>query len=276
MTIGMIVLPLGDGIAKHLMATTSYSSGFLAWSRFMVGVAVVLPFAVATGAFAGLGLGFLYRQAIRGALVAGAIGMIITALETIPLADAFGAFFIGPALATVLAATVLRERVKPIEWLAVVLGFVGVLLVVRPSGDMNIGFLWGLAAGSSYGGFLVATRWAAGSGPAAAQLAGQLCFGLLFLAPFGASELVSHGIEAPGLLLLMGCISLTSNLFSILALGRARAAFLAPVVYVQILSATIAGWLIFGQFIDPVGLLGLALIVAAGISRIPFNTILRR
>ncbi|MGI9333026.1 MAG: DMT family transporter [Gammaproteobacteria bacterium] len=271
MTVAMMLLPLGDGIAKYLTGATSYGSGFLAWSRFVVGVATVVPFACLTRAFAGLGWRFAYQQAIRGALVAGAIGMIITALESIPLADAFGAFFIGPALATVLAALVLRERVTRIEWVAVALGFLGVLLVVRPSGDMSVGLLWALAGGSSYGGFLVATRWATNSGPAAAQLAGQLCFGLLILAPFGARDLVTHGIEAPGMLLLMGAISVTSNLLSILALARARAAFLAPVVYVQIISATAYSWLIFDQIVDTIAFLGLMLIIAAGISRIPFG-----
>ncbi len=276
MALAMILLPLGDGIAKMLVATTSYDSGFLAWSRFVVGVSAIAPFAYFSGAFKGLGRRFVYQQAIRGALVAGAIGFIITGLKTAPLADAFGAFFIGPVLATVLAATVLRERVTRLEWFAVALGFAGVLIVLRPSVTMSTGLLWALAGGACYGGFLVATRWATGNGPPAAQLAGQLCFGLLVLAPFGIGDLVTHGIEAPGTLLLMGAISACSNLLSILALGLARAAFLAPVVYVQILSATAFSWILFGHVVDRTACFGLALIVAAGITRIPFTQIFAR
>jgi len=244
----------------------------VSWSRFVLGVAILLPIALARGWFRGLGWSFYFKQAVRGALVLGAITLILNGLKTIEMADAYGAFFIGPVVATLLARLLLKERVTSKEWIAVALGFAGVLLVVQPSFTMNTGILWALGAGTCYGSFLVATRWSAGSGPPMAQLTAQLMFAALFLMPLGLPDLLEHGVQMPGLLGLQGLLSAAANLLSILALARAPAAWLAPVGYLQIISATSLGWLMFGHQPGGLAVLGLILILAAGVSRIPRNS----
>ena len=268
MAIAMLLLPAGDTFAKLLTQETVYSAGFLAWSRFVVGSVIAVPVAWRLGALSRLGPDFFVRQAIRGGLVAGAITCVIKAVETAPLGDVYGAFFIGPTTAIGLAVILLGERVGWRDWVAVALGFVGVALVVKPTGALSEGLLWALASGCCFGGFLVATRWSAGSAPPMAQLAGQLAFGLLFLAPLGVGDVVTIGLVAPGLLLAQGLISATANLFQLLAVRHAGAARLAPVVYLQILAATTFGWLVFGDRPDAIAALGLATIISAGLFRI--------
>jgi drug/metabolite transporter (DMT)-like permease len=141
MVVAMLLLPTGDAIGKYLGQITVYSAGFLAWSRFVVGLSTIAPLALATGAFRGLDRLFLLRQAIRGFFTAGAIFCILNAVKTIPLADAYGAFFIAPVVATFLALFVLREIVGVREWAAVLIGFAGVLLVVQPGGNLSTGLL---------------------------------------------------------------------------------------------------------------------------------------
>lgn len=119
MALAMILLPAGDAVAKHLTAITGYGAGFLAWSRFVVGLALVAPAAAAGGQLRGLDAMFLVRQALRGGLVAGAIVFVINAVKTAPLADVYGAFFVGPTAAVVLARLLLHEPVRPLEWVAV-------------------------------------------------------------------------------------------------------------------------------------------------------------
>jgi drug/metabolite transporter (DMT)-like permease len=269
MALAMVLLPAGDAIAKHLTAITAYGAGFLAWSRFVVGLALVAPAAAAGGQFRGLGPMFLLRQAIRGGLVAGAIVFVINAVKSAPLADVYGAFFVGPTAAIVLARLLLHEPVRPREWVAVLLGFAGVLLIVRPTGAVGPGLLWALAAGLSFGGFLVATRWAAGTAPPLAQLAGQLFFGFAFLLPLGIGDLLRVGIEAPGWLVAMALSSALANLLQLLAVRHAGAVVLAPVVYLQIVAATAFGWALFGDRPDGWTFAGLCVILLAGLCRVP-------
>lgn len=269
MATAMLLLPAGDAVGKYILGSSTYSPEFVSWSRFVFGITILLPIALVRGWFRGLEPGFYFKQAIRAALVLGAITLILNGLKTIALADAYGAFFIGPVVATLLARVLLAERVTPKEWIAVTLGFVGVLLVVQPSFSMNTGILWALGAGTCYGTYLVATRWAAGSGPPIAQLTAQLVFATIFLMPLGLPDLLEQGIQLPALLGLQGLLSAAANLLSILALARAPAAWLAPVVYIQIISATSLGWLMFGHQPSGLAVIGLLLILAAGASRIP-------
>lgn len=271
MAAGMMLLPLGDSVAKFMTTTTPYDAGFLAWSRFVVGCAIVVPIALLLHGFGSITGRFLVQQAIRGALVGGAITLIIHAVKTTTLADTYGGFFIGPALATILARLVLKEQVKRIEWIAVALGFIGVSLIVRPSFEMNVGLLYAIGAGCCYGCFLVATRWAAGSAPPMMQLAGQLLFSLLFFAPLGVDDFVNYGIVATEDLLLMGIVSALANLFSIMALERAHATYLAPVVYLQIVSASLLTWFFFEDPVDGIAKIGLVIILMAGLTRVPLG-----
>lgn len=87
--------------------------------------------------------------------------------------------------------------------------------------------------------------------------------------PFGAIELAEYGVLQFSWLGLMCICSLGANLLSILALARVPAAYLAPVVYFQILAASTISVVVFDDALDNLALVGLMVIVAAGLSRIP-------
>jgi drug/metabolite transporter (DMT)-like permease len=265
MALGMMLIPVGDAIAKHIAAVAPHAPPFLAWSRFVIGVAVIGPVCLWAGAFRGLGRFFLLSQLVRGVAITGAILFMITAVGKASLADVFGAFFIGPVVSTLLARFVLREEVRRREWAALALGFVGVALVARPGIEMSEGLVWALAGGVSYGAYQAATRWTAGSAPPLAQNFAQMAVGTAILAPFGAPDLVAHGVEAGGWVIAMALSSLTANLLTILAYHHARAGVLAPIIYLQILSATGLGWVAFGDLPDLVGAIGLAVICSSAL-----------
>lgn len=269
MTVGMILIPVGDSIARYIASQTSYSPGFLAWSRFFVGIILLAPLALQQSGFAGLGPRFYWQQMIRGFLIATTITLIITAVTLSPLPEVFGAFFIGPALSVVFSVWLLKEKATVFEWLSVALGFVGVLMVLQPAPSTSEGLWWALAAGVFYGGFLTATRWASQSGPPVAQLTTQLFFGFVFLLPLAIRDIISVGVAAPVPVVAMGVTSAVANYCSILALSRARPAFLAPIVYLQIVAATVIGLMFFGDSINTLAALGLALIVFTGLLRLP-------
>ncbi len=192
MTAGMVFVPLGDTFAKLAVESTSYSSFVVAWARFVLGMLIVVPVAQYLGRFEGLKWFFVTAQFLRGSLLAATIVCIITAVGKVPLADAYGAFFVGPAIATLLARFVLGETVGRSEWWALFVGFIGVIMDLKPGALIATGQLWALGAGFFYGSYLTATRWANSAGPPLAQLAGQLCVGTILLAPFGFRELMTH------------------------------------------------------------------------------------
>lgn len=268
MCCAMLLLPIGDAFAKAAAQDTAYSGIAIAWARFVTGLALIAPYVLVAGALRGLGRGFYAAQLLRGALLACAIAMIITGASTAPLADVYGAFFVAPFVATLWAAAVLKERVRRLEWAALGVGFIGVLLVVQPSGAADPGLLWACGAGCCFGTFLAATRWAAGSGPPLAQLGGQLFVGSVLLAPFAVSDFVSEGVEAPWLLLGSGVASAAANLLSIMALRSANAAALAPLIYLQLASATVVGWAFFSDAPDLLAALGLCVIGLSGLGRL--------
>ena len=146
MTIGMTFIPIGDAIAKQLSGISPLSAGFMAWSRFAFGLIALLPFVVSTGVFREVKPGFLPKQCVRGFCIAMTLVFILSAVGKSPLADVFGAFFIGPVIATVLSVIWLKEHVNWLGWMTVVLGFAGVLMVVQPGGEINTGLIHALIA----------------------------------------------------------------------------------------------------------------------------------
>jgi len=110
MLAGMILIPVGDSLAKIVLNTTPYSPMLVAWVRFLIGGIVVLPFALSISAFNWKDATFLKMQLVRSVLIVLTVVTIIKAVGMSPLANVFGAFFIGPILSVVLSSWFLKER----------------------------------------------------------------------------------------------------------------------------------------------------------------------
>lgn len=268
MAMGMVFIPIGDGIAKHIQNNTDYNPALLSWSRFLLGAMVAMPWVLLTRQLPPPTVThrtFWMKQCVRGLLIAATVTMIVTAVGLSPIADVFGAFFIGPGISVILAQWLLKAKASRFDWAAVLLGFIGVLMVVQPNSEIGPGIPWALAAGCCYGAFLVATRWAAGSGPPMAQLAAQFTVATICLTPLGLPELLTHGPLMPGWVLASAALSGLANLFSIIALSRVGNAVLAPVVYMQVVSATLVGLFVFNDTPNQLAAIGLILIIATGV-----------
>jgi drug/metabolite transporter (DMT)-like permease len=268
MTGAMALIPLGDSAGKALTDGMGVGSGFVAWSRFALASVLLFAALNAPGLRAeGLGLLLDWRICLRGALLAACVWAILTALATEPLARVFGAFFVGPILSAALAVLLLGERVSRAQAACLVLGFAGVLVVVRPGWELTPGMGFAVLAGMFYGGFLTASRWLAGRARPLALLFSQFAIGALLLAPAGLAQLPPPG-GLPLVALIIGSAvsSLTGNLLLILAYRRAEAARLAPLVYVQLVAATGFGIAFFGDWPDIWVLVGMALLILSGVA----------
>ena len=246
------------------MTAGGVAPGLVAWTRFLIAAVVLLP-------FSGLSLAELpklleWRVFLRALLVASGIFCILTALKTEPIANVFGAFFIGPVVSYVLAILFLGERPSFARGVLLGVGFLGVMLVVKPGFGASSGMVYALAAGVFYGGYLAMTRAVAGEVRPRFLLISQLIIGSVVLTPVGVSaDLPDFGAVLVGLILISALGSAAGNYLLVIANRRAEASLIAPLVYTQLISATVAGVAVFGDWPDAVSFLGLALIAGSGI-----------
>ncbi|SHJ14112.1 Threonine/homoserine efflux transporter RhtA [Shimia gijangensis] len=262
MFIAMSMIPAGDTAGKLLMNAHDASPHYVAWSRFAIGALVALPLLRADT----IRLLADWRIWLRAMLLTGGILSIQTALATIPLADTFAAFFIGPIFSYGLSVLLLGEKVTLLRSLLMLLGFAGVLLVVRPGFDMEPGLIFAVLAGLCYGAFLTSSRWLAPVSRPGSLLFTQLFLSFVMMTPICWNS--APPITAPilGLTTLSALFSMGGNFLLLFAYARASATSLAPYVYFQLIAAVALGWLVFEDLPDGFTIVGLTLIVGAGIA----------
>ena len=266
MALGMMFIPMGDATGKVMTTSYGVTPFFIAWTRFILGALLVLPFLRSRHIDPRMFLD--WRIYLRAGLIIGAISCILTALQTIPLATAFGAFFIGPIIAYFLAAWLLKEPITIDRTLLLLAGFGGVLLVVKPGFGMTAGIGFAVMAGMFYGGFLVANRWLHDAASPRALLFSQFIIGVIVMAPLGISNIPVFSWNLAALVVASAVFSLLGNLMLILACQRAEASRLAPIVYFQLVSATITGFVVFSDVPDAITLAGLGLLIASGLTAV--------
>lgn len=262
MFVAMSMIPAGDTAGKLMTQDFGTSPLFVAWSRFVLGSLIALPLLRPEI----LRLLTNWRIWLRAALLTGGITCIQTALQTAPLADVFAAFFIGPLFSYLLSVLLLNETVTRTRSALMGLGFLGVMLVVRPSFDMSPGLLWALAAGLFYGAFLTASRWLAPIARPTSLLFTQLFLAAVMMTPFCLNQMPPMTPTLAGLTAASAIFSMGGNFLLLFAYARAEAAVLAPFVYLQLVSAVALGWLVFEDLPDAFTWLGLSLIIGAGIA----------
>jgi drug/metabolite transporter (DMT)-like permease len=261
MFLAMSLIPSGDTAGKLLSDTFGVHPLFVAWSRFAIGVLLVIPF------FSRESIGLLrdWRIWLRALFLMGGITSLQFALRTEPIANVFAAFFIGPVFSFVLSALLLREPVTPARFAMLLLGFIGVLIVVRPGFGVtpNLGFA--VLAGLFYGSYLTASKWLAHVASARTLMVTQLLIPTLLLAPVAVPQMPALDLNLSLLILISAACSTLGNFLLQVAYGRAPANALAPYVYFQLIAATTLGWLVFANLPDALTWLGLALITGAGL-----------
>lgn len=206
-----------------------------------------------------------WRIWLRGLLITFGISSILTALQTEALPTVFGAFFVGPILSFFLSAWLLKEPITKAQTALLLVGFGGVLLVVKPGFGMTSGIGFALLAGLCYGSFLTANRWLASAAPPRALLLSHMLIGTVVLAVPGLTHIPDFTTEITMLTLLSAFASMAGNLLLIVAYRMAPASKMAPLVYFQLIAATTLGWAVFSDIPDPFTMLGLAVLVASGI-----------
>lgn len=254
-----------DGISKMLAETQSL--GQIMVARYALAVPVLLATSPPAGwsrLFQTTRPGLQILRAIAPLIIGGAM---VLAVRYLPLADATAILFAGPFLVVALSASMLGERVRAASWIGVIVGFAAVLIVARPGfGELSQYTVFPLIAAVFYALFQLMTRrlGAAGEDPNT-TLAWTLATGLVVAVPFA---ILTWAPASPTALLLMVALGLVfgaSQALMARAFIHAPANVLTPFTYTQIIAATIFGVAVFGAVPDPWTLLGIAMIIGAGV-----------
>ncbi|WP_136636373.1 DMT family transporter [Pseudooceanicola onchidii] len=261
--LAMACIVLGDTGGKTL-TSQGISPYFAAWGRFALAAVVLAPLVGLTRA--DLPAFTDRRLLLRTVLIVAGISSILTALRTEPIANVFGAFFVGPVVAYFGSALLLKERITLTRATLLLVGFGGVLLVVKPGFGMSFGMAMALLAGTFYGSYLVATRMVAGEFRPRFLLFSQLVMGAVAITPAAVytwPETLPPGFAWAFPLSAFG--SALGNYLLLIASRNLPANVVAPLVYSQILWAMLLGFAVFGDWPDVLAFLGLAIILASGL-----------
>jgi drug/metabolite transporter (DMT)-like permease len=263
MVVASLTVPIVDGIAKILGAT--HSPFFVAWARYFVASLVVLPLALFRKP-GSRGSRFEFgSNALRTVLTVTAMTCFFFAITQTTLATAFGGYFIGPVVAALLATWLLGERISGWRITAVGSGLAGAFFILKPGAELQLGSLLAILSGVLFAGYLVATRVSASTTPPVHALCFQCVLGMLLLAPFAALYWSWPTEQELFLIALMGAISAICHFMVIAAFKYAEATMLAPLVYLELATAVLFGFLIFSELPDILAVVGIALIVLGGL-----------
>lgn len=267
--IAMIVASAGcftaiDTIVKYL--GLRYSVPLLVWARWGVPALLMVALLGPKMRWGLLRTAKPTLHFVRGAVLLLSSLCFFAALRFLPLAEATGLNYSTPILVVLMAGWFLNERVTRPRWLFVAAGFVGTLLILRPGSAMlHVASFFALGAAVLNATFQVLTR----------KLAHEDLMVLIFFPSLVGAVLMSFAVpffadasfQASDILLFVaiGIVGGLGHFLFIQAFQRAPASTIAPFTYMQLVWATLAGWLIFGVLPDRWTLAGMSLIAFSGV-----------
>lgn len=256
-----------DVLSRHL--TQSYAVTQIQMIRFIMFYAFAVAL-IGRGRWAPVRQAYRARrpwlQVLRGIVMALEISIFTTALYFMPLADVHSIAAAAPLIVVILAGPMLGERVGLHRWLAVLVGFVGVILIVRPGfKEVPPETLIAVGAMLLWGIFQALSRLVArydGHDTTTIYTATVALIGSVAVGPFNWAAPDGEGWL---LLLASGVVGGCAHYFLIRATAAAEASLLQPFTYTLVLWAALLGWLAFGEYPDEWTAAGGAIIVLAGL-----------
>tara|TARA_Y100001935_G_scaffold185558_1_gene154098 strand:- start:103 stop:810 length:708 start_codon:yes stop_codon:yes gene_type:complete len=205
-------------------------------------------------------------QFLRGLILLIANICFFYSISIISLAKALTLAFIAPLIVTAFSPFFLGEKVGYRRWLAVIIGFVGSLVVIRPGFvDINLASIAALITGIMYGFYLIITRKLSSSDNSLLTLLLTGVVGAIIISLTMPIVWVEPSLNQWLLMAAVGIFACIGHFFLILSLKYADASKLAPFSYFEIITNIIIGYYFFGDFPDKWTFLGLFIIVSAGI-----------
>ena len=259
-----VMLPIMDGFAKYLSSDLPVLQ--ITWARYFFTVAFTLPV-----------MFFFFRknlvwtdkpklQLIRGLILLTANVCFFYSISIISLAKALTLAFIAPLIVTAFSPIFLGEKVGFRRWSAVIIGFIGSMVVIRPGFvEINLASLAALGTGVMYGFYLIITRKLSSSDNPLLTLLLTGVVGAIIISFVMPFVWVKPTLNQWSMMAAIGIFACVGHLFIILSLKYADASKLAPFSYFEIVTNIIIGYYFFSDFPDKWTFLGLFIIILSGI-----------
>ena len=259
-----VMLPIMDGFAKYLSSDLPVLQ--ITWARYFFTVAFTLPI-----------MFFFFRknlvwtdkpklQLIRGLILLTANVCFFYSISIISLAKALTLAFIAPLIVTAFSPIFLGEKVGFRSWSAVIIGFIGSMVVIRPGFvEINLASLAALGTGVMYGFYLIITRKLSSSDNPLLTLLLTGVVGAIIISFVMPFVWIKPTLNQWSMMAAIGIFACVGHLFIILSLKYADASKLAPFSYFEIVTNIIIGYYFFSDFPDKWTFLGLFIIILSGI-----------
>lgn len=264
MVLAMSLIPLMDGIAKLLSAR--YPTLEIVWARYFFNFILLFPFVLWFYGRRTFQLRRPLLQVVRGLMLMMATTCFFGAIAFLPLADTLAIVFIHPFIVTALSPLLLGDKVGVWRWSAVVVGFIGALIIIQPGfQELSPAMLMALGAGGFYAFYVLITRKMAGSDPPLITLLMTSVVGTVVMTPLQPMHWVTPDALDLALMMSIGAIAIVGHYMIIVAHEWASAPQLAPYSYVEMISATALGYIMFNHLPGVLTWVGMAIIAASGI-----------
>ncbi len=208
----------------------------------------------------------------RGLLLILTTGSVFAASRVLPLSQVYSISYLSPFLVAILAALFLGERVSPIMWLLIGVGFLGALVIIQPELGTDVapvtatGIFWSLMTAVGIAGYQTMTRLLGSTEHPWTQILYASLVGVTLTAPFGLSAWQAPPLPAAVLMGLMGVFGFLAQLFLVHAFTVGEAAMLAPFNYTTLIWASLFDGVVFGKLPGATTFLGALIIVGSGLA----------
>lgn len=269
------------GVMLIVLATLAFAAGDVVTKqqamRHPVAVVIAVRYVINLGLLAvflgpRLGAG-LWRTRRRRLVFARALCLAVAsltmglALQMMPVGETVAIVYLSPFIVILLSIPLLGERVTPAGWTFAALGFLGVLLIVRPGGGLApLGVAFALVNACCGAAYQLLTRYLAATETTIALLFQTALVGSVFFCVLSLGSLndLDVGPADLAMMVLLGALATVGHFLFTAAYREAPASMLAPVNYLHMVWAGGFGFLIFGHLPDGVSLIGMAMVCASG------------
>jgi drug/metabolite transporter (DMT)-like permease len=260
-----VIFTLLDGSAKWLVGSVPVI--VVVWLRFLTHAVFASALLFPLKGKSLIRTKHLRWHLLRGAMFCAMTGINFWALQYLQLAVTSSIFFIVPILIALMAAPMLGERLDAGRWMAIIAGFAGVLVIVRPgSAEFHPAMVLSLVNATLYALFNLTTRHLAAYDPPETIQYLPAVVASVLLAPFAIA-----GWESPAtapewaVLCLLGVLGGLGHYFLALAHRYAPATVIAPFLYQQVIYMALFGYLVFGDVPGAGVWIGAAIVIASGL-----------
>jgi len=263
-SLAMMIFSATDGAAKYLSADIAPQQ--IIFLRYVVVSVLILLFCICRGQRNLLKTAQPKLQILRGLCLAVCSLIFVFALKHLPLELCAAISFVSPLFVTALSILFLGERVGLRRWIAVLIGLLSVLMILRPGGvSFQLAMLLPLGSSLCWAMGLILTRLMRDSEEPLTVLAWSSLVGVVAVSPLVWPVWKMPNASQWTILILLGVFNGLGQYLVIRAFMRASASLLAPFSYSIIIWSMLIGLIVFNSFPDGITLIGTAILIAAGL-----------